>query len=83
MQRRTAAGPASGDMNDGKWSGESSRKGGFRMDDQQVRNSIKGLLILTDPKFKKFKGFKGTVLNWAYPSFNRGEGHFLLRRQFL
>ncbi|XP_023323654.1 general transcription factor IIE subunit 1 [Eurytemora carolleeae] len=36
LQRRTAAGPASGDMNDGKWSGESSRKGGFRMDDQQV-----------------------------------------------
>ena len=45
------------------------------MDDQQVRNSIKRLLILTHPKFKKFKDFKGTVLNWAYPSFNRGEGH--------
>eukprot|EP00092_Neocalanus_flemingeri_P019379 GFUD01020993.1.p1 GENE.GFUD01020993.1~~GFUD01020993.1.p1 ORF type:complete len:432 (-),score=178.57 GFUD01020993.1:117-1412(-) len=29
-------GPQSGDMNDGKWSGESSRGGGFRMDDQQV-----------------------------------------------
>lgn len=34
--RRTAAGPESGDMNDGKWSGEASRKGGFKMDDQQV-----------------------------------------------
>merc|ERR1719153_1978083 len=30
----TTAGP--GDMNDGKWSGEASRAGGFRMDDQQV-----------------------------------------------
>jgi len=29
-------GPQSGDMNDGKWSGESSRGGGFRMEDQQV-----------------------------------------------
>jgi len=37
LQRRVAAaGPASGDPNDGKWSGEASRKGGFRMDDQQV-----------------------------------------------
>jgi len=30
------SGPQSGDMNDGKWSGEASRAGGFRMDDQQV-----------------------------------------------
>jgi len=29
-------GPQSGDMNDGKWSGEASRGGGFRMEDQQV-----------------------------------------------
>merc|ERR1719244_876217 len=29
-------GPASGDMNDGKWSGEASRAGGFQMEDQQV-----------------------------------------------
>eukprot|EP00090_Calanus_glacialis_P008896 TRINITY_DN17212_c0_g1_i1.p1 TRINITY_DN17212_c0_g1~~TRINITY_DN17212_c0_g1_i1.p1 ORF type:complete len:432 (-),score=192.81 TRINITY_DN17212_c0_g1_i1:117-1412(-) len=29
-------GPQSGDMNDGKWSGETSRGGGFRMEDQQV-----------------------------------------------
>jgi len=29
-------GPQSGDMNDGKWSGEASRAGGFRMEDQQV-----------------------------------------------
>lgn len=29
-------GPASGDMGDGKWSGESSRGGGFRADSQQV-----------------------------------------------
>ena len=39
LERRTAStanGPASGDMNDGKWSGEASRKGGFRVDDQQV-----------------------------------------------
>jgi len=36
LQRRTANGPASGDPNDGKWSGEASRKGGFKMDDQQV-----------------------------------------------
>ena len=50
LQRRTAAGPASGDMNDGKWSGESSRKGGFRMDDQQVRNSIKGTVNFNYPQ---------------------------------
>jgi len=30
------SGPQSGDMNDGKWSGEASRAGGFRMEDQQV-----------------------------------------------
>jgi len=33
---KKAGGPQSGDMNDGKWSGEASRAGGFRMDDQQV-----------------------------------------------
>jgi len=36
LERRTASGPASGDPNDGKWSGEATRKGGLRMDDQQV-----------------------------------------------
>ena len=43
------------------------------MDDQQVRNSIKGTVkvISTTPKFKS----KGTVVSWAYPSLNRGEGH--------
>jgi len=34
--RRTAAGPASGDMNEGSWSGEATRKDGFRMEDQKV-----------------------------------------------
>jgi len=29
-------GSQSGDMNDGKWSGEASRGGGLRMEDQQV-----------------------------------------------
>lgn len=36
LQRREAAGPASGDMNDGRWTGEASRKGGFRMEEQEV-----------------------------------------------
>ena len=36
LQRREAAGPASGDMNDGRWTGESSRKGGFRTEEQEV-----------------------------------------------
>jgi len=35
-ERRTNNGPLSGDMNDGKWSGESTRGGGFTMDEQQV-----------------------------------------------
>jgi hypothetical protein len=36
LQRREAAGPASGDMNDGRWTGEASRKGGFRTEEQEV-----------------------------------------------
>jgi len=44
-------GPASGDMNDGKWSGEASRRGGFRMDDQQVN-------ITFDEKEKKSEAKK-------------------------
>jgi len=36
IRRTASSGPASGDMNDGRWSGEASRKGGFRVDDQQV-----------------------------------------------
>lgn len=30
------SGPASGDMNDGQWSGEATRKGGFGVEDQRV-----------------------------------------------
>jgi len=31
-----AAGPASGDLNDGNWTGEATRKGGFGVEDQRV-----------------------------------------------
>eukprot|EP00088_Acartia_fossae_P069830 TRINITY_DN9208_c0_g2_i1.p1 TRINITY_DN9208_c0_g2~~TRINITY_DN9208_c0_g2_i1.p1 ORF type:complete len:460 (+),score=190.80 TRINITY_DN9208_c0_g2_i1:108-1487(+) len=34
--RQSAAGPASGDMNDGQWSGEATRKGGFGVEDQRT-----------------------------------------------
>jgi hypothetical protein len=57
LQRREAAGPASGDMNDGRWTGEASRKGGFRMEEQEVRFGLEeGLDLSTEQRTRIERG---------------------------